>query len=102
MARPTAAELDAPTGIAVDSAGDIFIADSGNDVIREVLHSSNTMVTVAGNGTCGFGGDGGGRGRCRAELIPSPSPSTARGRCFSSPTAATTSSARRTSTSLRL
>ena len=32
----TGAELNAPTGVAVDAAGDIFIADSGNNVIREV------------------------------------------------------------------
>ena len=55
----TAAELDAPTGVAVDSAGDIFIADTGNNVVREVIHSTNTIITVAGDGTCGFSGDGG-------------------------------------------
>ena len=54
----TAAELDAPTSVAVDNAGDIFIADTGNSVVREVVHSSGQIVTVAGNGTCGFSGDG--------------------------------------------
>ncbi len=55
----TKAELDDPTGVALDSAGDIFIADSGNDVIREVVKSSGDIVTFAGNGTLGYSGDGG-------------------------------------------
>jgi autotransporter-associated beta strand protein len=58
-AAATDAELDAPTGVAVDSAGDIFIADTGNNVIREVIHATDTIITVAGNGNCGFSGDGG-------------------------------------------
>lgn len=57
-AAATAAELDAPTGVAVDNAGDIFIADTGNSVVREVVHCSGKIVTVAGDGTCGFSGDG--------------------------------------------
>ena len=47
----TAAELNAPAGIAVDSAGDLFIADTGNNVIREVNHATGMITTVAGNGT---------------------------------------------------
>ena len=35
-AQATAAELDDPTGVAVDAAGDLFIADTGNNRIREV------------------------------------------------------------------
>jgi hypothetical protein len=42
----------------VDSAGDIFIADSGNNRIREVNHATGTITTVAGNGTSGYSGDG--------------------------------------------
>ena len=38
--RPaTDAELDNPAGVAVDAAGDIFIADTGNNRIREVNHA---------------------------------------------------------------
>ena len=55
----TAAELDDPTGVAVDSAGDLFIADSGNNVIREVNHATGVITTVAGNGTAGYSGDSG-------------------------------------------
>ena len=54
-----AAQLDAPRGLAVDSAGDLFIADQANNCIREVIASSGVMATVAGNGTAGYSGDGG-------------------------------------------
>jgi hypothetical protein len=60
----TNAELAGPNGVFVDSAENIFIADTGNSVIREVTASSGTIATVAGNGTqctqpataCGDGG----------------------------------------------
>ncbi|HXN64110.1 MAG TPA: choice-of-anchor D domain-containing protein [Candidatus Acidoferrales bacterium] len=55
---PTNAELKAPQGLALDSAGDLFIADTGNNVIREVPSSGATIQTVAGNGTAGYAGDG--------------------------------------------
>jgi hypothetical protein len=50
----TSAELNAPQGVFVDSAGDIFIADSANNVIREVVALSGKIQTVVGNGTAGF------------------------------------------------
>ena len=52
----TSATLDTPTGVAVDTNGNIFIADSHNHRIREV--SSGTITTIAGTGTAGFSGDG--------------------------------------------
>jgi len=55
----TNAELYYPSGVATDSAGDVFIADSSNCVIREVKKSTGVITTVAGNNTCGFSGDGG-------------------------------------------
>ncbi|HEX7448619.1 MAG TPA: DUF4214 domain-containing protein [Pirellulales bacterium] len=55
----TAAELDPPTGVGVDSSGDLFIADPNNDCIREVNHATGVITTVAGTGTQGFGGEGG-------------------------------------------
>src|SRR5208283_4568575 len=56
----TSAQLDAPYGVAVDSAGDLYIADSANNVIRKVSASSGVITTFAGtNGSCGFGGDNG-------------------------------------------
>ena len=47
-----------PTGLAVDSAGDLFIADGNQRRVREVL-ANGTMITVAGNGIQGFTGNGG-------------------------------------------
>ena len=53
-----AAQLDQPSGIAVDSAGNLYIADTYNNVIRQVS-AGGTITTVAGNGTIGYFGDGG-------------------------------------------
>ena len=52
----TSAYLDTPTGVAVDANGNIFIADSHNQRIREV--SSGTITTIAGTGVLGYSGDG--------------------------------------------
>ena len=49
------AQLDTPTGIAVDANGNVFIADSHNHRIREV--SNGIITTFAGTGTPGFSGD---------------------------------------------
>ena len=54
----THATLYNPVSIAVDPAGDIFISDQLNNVIREV-NPSGIINTVAGNGVFSFGGDGG-------------------------------------------
>jgi sugar lactone lactonase YvrE len=52
------ASLSAPLGVAVDAAGDLLIADSGNDRVRRVdLHGM--ISTYLGTGTKGFSGDGG-------------------------------------------
>jgi len=53
------AELASPGGVAIDSSGDIFIADSANSVVREVVAATGDIQTVAGNGTAGYSGDGG-------------------------------------------
>jgi sugar lactone lactonase YvrE len=56
----SAAELDRPRAVAVERDGDVLIADTGNDRIREVIHGSNVIETVAGSGDYyGFSGDGG-------------------------------------------
>ena len=55
----TKAELNAPSGVFVDSSGNIFIADSLNNVVREVVAATGNIETVAGNGTAGFSGDTG-------------------------------------------
>jgi uncharacterized protein (TIGR03437 family) len=51
------AGLDQPAGVAVDAAGALHIADSGNQRVRTV--SNGVIATVAGNGTPGFSGDNG-------------------------------------------
>ena len=53
-----AARLDSPRGVAVDGAGNFFIADSGNGRIRRV-DTAGVITTVAGTGERGFSGDGG-------------------------------------------
>ena len=55
----TNANLSAPSGVAVDGAGNLFIADSGNQRVRRVDGSTGVITTVAGTGTRGFSGDGG-------------------------------------------
>jgi sugar lactone lactonase YvrE len=53
------ARLTDPEGVTVDGAGNLYIADTGNNVIREVLAGSGIILTIAGNGTLGDAGDGG-------------------------------------------
>ena len=65
----TQAKLHDPQDVAVDSAGNLLIADTGNQRIRVVAHKTGTLYgvsmtaghiyTVAGTGTGGFSGDGG-------------------------------------------
>ncbi len=55
----TAAELDAPQGLALDGAGNLYIADSHNQRVRRVDAGTGVISTVAGSGVAGFGGDGG-------------------------------------------
>ncbi|MBV8845553.1 MAG: SMP-30/gluconolactonase/LRE family protein, partial [Bryobacterales bacterium] len=52
------AQLNGPAGVTVDSSGNVYIADSGNHVIREVT-PNGTITTVAGNGFAATSGDGG-------------------------------------------
>ena len=52
-------QLINPTGVGLDGAGNLYIADTGNRIIREVTAANGAVTTVAGNGTPGFAGDGG-------------------------------------------
>jgi DNA-binding beta-propeller fold protein YncE len=63
------AEFSDPTGVAVDSTGNLAIADQGNNRIRMIAEKTGTfygqamtanhIYTVAGTCTTGFSGDGG-------------------------------------------
>ena len=50
----TKAELNAPQAVAVDNAGNLYIADTANHVVREVT-AAGTISTIAGNGSAGSG-----------------------------------------------
>jgi len=49
--------LDSPEGLAVDSAGNIYVADSHNNRVRRIDSSKGTITTVAGTGAGAFAGD---------------------------------------------
>src|SRR5262249_30527344 len=51
--------LSEPVEVAINRAGDLFIADRLNDRIRRIDAKNQLITTVAGNGKRGFGGDGG-------------------------------------------
>jgi uncharacterized protein (TIGR03437 family) len=55
----TSAELNNPAGVAVDAAGNLYIADTNNQRIRRVSAATGTITTVAGTGRSGYTGDGG-------------------------------------------
>jgi hypothetical protein len=59
------ASMYAPAGCALDSTGDLYVVEAGNNIVRKIAASTGIITTVAGNGFgdgCaggGFGGDGG-------------------------------------------
>ena len=55
----TAASINGPTGIALDSGGNLYIADTFNYRLRKVTIANGTISTIAGNGIPGFAGDSG-------------------------------------------
>ena len=87
---PTTAQLNGPQGVAVDSAGNLYIADTNNQSIRKV--SNGVITTVAGNRTPGFSGDNGPATSAQLNR-PWGSPWTLPA-TFTSPTPSTSASAR--------
>ena len=55
--QATSATLNTPQGAAFDSNANLYIADTGNNVVRKVSALDGTISTFAGNGQAGFGGD---------------------------------------------
>lgn len=71
------AALNEPRGVAVDAAGNVWIADTGNNVIREVSAATGDINTVVGyntgtanhgTATAGYGGDGSAANSSSVEL----------------------------------
>ena len=60
----TAAKLNGPKGVAVDAGGNVYIADTGNNVVRRVDRVSNAITTMAGGATsvCALATDANGDG----------------------------------------
>ncbi|HEY4361935.1 MAG TPA: IPT/TIG domain-containing protein [Bryobacteraceae bacterium] len=56
---PLGGVFNEPTGLAVDSSGNLYISDTFNSRIREVLFSATKITTVAGDSLAGSGGIGG-------------------------------------------
>ena len=55
----TSAQLNNPAHIALDAAGNLFVADSGNNRIRKIAAGTNIITTIAGTGAAGSSGDSG-------------------------------------------
>jgi sugar lactone lactonase YvrE len=53
------ATLSAPAGLTVDASNNLFIADTGDNLVRKINYVTGTITAVAGNGQSGLGGDGG-------------------------------------------
>ena len=53
------ARLKRPWTVRIDAAGDLFIADFGNSVVREVSAATGVITTLAGTGSSGYTGDNG-------------------------------------------
>ncbi|HKO03974.1 MAG TPA: hypothetical protein VJW51_04460, partial [Candidatus Acidoferrales bacterium] len=54
----TSAQLVSPLDVALDAAGNVYIADPNACVVRRVDATTKIITTVAGNGSFGFNGDG--------------------------------------------
>jgi sugar lactone lactonase YvrE len=53
------AQLNLPTALALDAAGNLYLADTGNHRIRKITAATGIITTIAGTGTQGFSGDSG-------------------------------------------
>src|SRR5271163_3091111 len=65
----TSAQLNLPTALALDTANNLYVADTGNQRIREISATTGLITTIAGTGTEGYPGDA---GPATAATIDSP------------------------------
>ena len=63
-----AAAIDTPSGLAVDGAGNLYLADTHNQRVRRVDAATGVITSVAGTGQSGFSGDGGAAGMAALRL----------------------------------
>jgi large repetitive protein len=54
----SAATLSSPSGVALDGAGNLYISDTGNNVVRKIVAATGIITTVAGTGVPGYTADG--------------------------------------------
>ncbi|MGA3080483.1 MAG: Ig-like domain repeat protein [Terracidiphilus sp.] len=54
----SAATLSSPSGVALDGAGNLYIADTGNNAVRKITAATGIIATVAGTGVPGYTADG--------------------------------------------
>jgi uncharacterized protein (TIGR03437 family) len=64
----TSAQMNSPEAVAMDSSGNVYIADTVNNVVREIS-TKGIISTIAGNGTSGFSGD---NGAATSAMLSSP------------------------------
>jgi hypothetical protein len=55
----SAVSVNTPWGVALDGAGNVYIADTGNNVVRRIAAATGIISTVAGDGSPGSSGDSG-------------------------------------------
>jgi sugar lactone lactonase YvrE len=56
-ALATTAAIDSPTGLALDSTNNLYLADTHNHRIRKITGATGIITTIAGTGSSGFAGD---------------------------------------------
>ncbi len=55
----TSATISSPSGIVIDSIGDVYFVEWSNSRIRKITFSTGIITTYAGTGTASYSGDGG-------------------------------------------
>ncbi len=57
--QASSAAISAPHGIALDSSGNVYFSDMGNNRVRKITVSTGIITTYAGTGSASYSGDGG-------------------------------------------